>query len=157
MWAIGDPHRAPVALAPVTLAAKPRTSGFTLIEALVVLAIAGLIAGIGFPNVMRAIAGWQFRASGAAVEAALLDARALSLRTGRLVRFVTDPERQSYGIAGQPVRTLEPSTRIAASPAVITFYGDGSADGGRITITGSGGRQTILTVQADTGLVGTLR
>ncbi len=154
MWAIGKRHRAPIALDPVL---SRRTAGFTLIEALVVLAIAGLIAGIGFPGVMRAIAGWEFRASGAALEATLQDARALSLRTGRVVRFVTDAAQQRYGIAGEPMRSLEGETRIAASPATIAFYGDGSAGGGRITVTGSGGRQTILTVQPDTGLVGTLR
>lgn len=154
MWAIGDRHRAPVAPDP---ALSRRTAGFTLIEALVVLAIAGLIAGIGFPGVMRAISGWQFRNSGVAVGAALQDARARALTTGRVVRFVADPAQRRYGIAGEAMHSIEQPTRIAASPDVITFFSDGSASGGRVTISDSGGRQTILAVQSETGLIETVR
>lgn len=153
MWAIGKAHRAPTRGHPTP---PQRDAGFTLIEALVVMAIAGLIAGIGFPMVTRAINGWQFRASIAEIRAAVEDARAQSLRTGRMVGFTVDAAQRRYGIAGGATRTLDPSVRLAASPAVIIFHGDGSASGGRFSLSSSG-REATLTVDADTGLIGTPR
>lgn len=89
--------------------------GFTLVEALVVLAILGMIAAIGFPAMDRAIGAQQRRLAAIEAEAAFHAARAQAIRTAR-------PVKAGHG---------------------LVFYPDGSSSGGTVTLD-SGQRLSII-------------
>lgn len=89
--------------------------GFTLVEALVVLAILGMIAAIGFPAMDRAIGAQQRRLATIEAEAAFHAARAQAIRTAR-------PVKAGHG---------------------LIFYPDGSSSGGTVTLD-SGLRLSVI-------------
>ncbi len=111
-----------------------RASGFTLIEMLVVLAIAGLIGGLVFPRLQSASARAEANAAVSGVGAALRTARAAARLRGVPVDFVRTDAGYGVGSAGLGVPA---SVRLAGDPA-ITFYPDGTASGGSVAVTGRG-------------------
>lgn len=131
--------------------------GFTLIEALVVVAVAALIAGIGFPRIEQSLSAWRMQASAVAVEAALEDARAHALRTGAPVRISFMRDTGDYRRPGVAAGRLQPSVRFGEGSDQILFFGDGSSSGGRILIEAGSGRRAIISVSSDTGLIGLIR
>ncbi len=131
--------------------------GFTLIEALVAVAIVALVAGIGFPRIEQSLSTWRMQSATVAVQAALEDARARALRTGTPARFAIVADRGAFARLGYPPARLQPSVRFGASSAHIDFYGDGSSSGGRILLESESGRRSLLAVSADTGLIGLVR
>ncbi len=112
--------------------------GYTLIEMLVVLAVMGLVSGIAFPSVERAVAAQQFRKDVAAAEALLRDARATAIARGVSVRI-------SEQDAPDKVALTMPR-------GAQRFYPDGSADGGSV-IVARGNRRARLEIDAATGLI----
>ncbi|MGI4881476.1 MAG: pilus assembly FimT family protein [Janthinobacterium lividum] len=125
--------------------------GFTLIEMLVVLAIMGLIAGLGFPRLERAIATQDLRRTGSEVAAALRAARARALRTGSPAVFVAGPGSR-FWVGGEPAQTAPVPVTVEAWPrGRITFFGDGSSSGGTATVAGPA-RRLDLVVEPATGL-----
>lgn len=123
--------------------------GFTLIEMLVALAIAALIAGLGFPRLQSQIAAQEARTSIAAVTALLRTARARAVRTG-LTTIVTANAGNSLQQEGLPPLTLPAAVAISTTGPLL-FFGDGSANGGEITIA-AGPRRTRIAISAATGL-----
>ena len=117
--------------------------GFTLIEMLVILAIAGLIASLAFPAVERGFTRQAFEGAAAQLDGALRSARADALRTGRPVVVVL-PKDLPAGIT------------IAAPERPLIFYADGSSSGAALALN-AGERRRVLMVSADTGLVRTER
>lgn len=131
----------------------PRQSGFTLIEALVVLAIAGLISGILFPGLRTAMDAQEFRATAAGAGLALRQARADAIRTGQPRLFVAAPDGRAFGV-GETSRSAPLAVTVRSSPGGIPFFADGTSGGGIVRIAGA--RRTIrLDVMPDTGLVRT--
>lgn len=131
--------------------------GFTLIESLVTIAVIALVAGIGFPRIEQSLSIWRMQSATVAVQAALEDARAQALRTGAPARFAIAADRAEFARLGYPPARLQPSVRFGASSAHIDFYGDGSSSGGRILLEAESGRRALLSVSADTGLIGLVR
>lgn len=130
-----------------------RPRGFTLLEALVVVAVAGLIAGIGFPRIDRAIRRQQFRTNEAALVQGLRSARAAAIRTSTATGFTVlgSGERFAVGEAVQP--PLTGGLRIASiDRPSLRFFADGSSNGGRFALIGERQR-TEITVYPSTGLV----
>lgn len=107
-----------------------RPDGFTLLEMLVVLAIAGLIAGIAFPAIERASASIGFRLGVARTVGAIGDARARAISHALPVRFTPD-------MAGP----LPPQVSVRVEQGPLVFFGDGSATRATVTITGATRRQ----------------
>lgn len=112
------------------------SAGFTLIEMLVVLAILGLISGLTFPAVERAVTQQRFRLAAGAVEAALRSGRASAIARGERTAFAA-PE-------------LDAGARLALPAEGLVFFPDGSASGGAVTLTAE--RSTVrFQVVAATG------
>lgn len=145
--ATGD--RVPAAVSP-----SPHERGFTLIEALVVLAVVGLIAGLAFPAIERAQAGLALRQARGAAEATLATARAQALRTGAPVALSAG--RQGLELNGRSAlpEAVSP-VRIEIAPADIRFLPDGSVTGGRVTLIAANG-STTFAIAPGTGAVRSL-
>jgi prepilin-type N-terminal cleavage/methylation domain-containing protein len=129
------------------MSATGEPNGFTLLEMLVVLGIAALISGIGFPAMQRQIAAQEFRTGVASATALLRDARARALRGDGVIRIEAGPEGLRAGQTTLPL----PRTVSVALDRPIAFYGDGSATGGIVAITGAA-RQARIAVATATGL-----
>ncbi|MFZ4689187.1 MAG: pilus assembly FimT family protein [Polymorphobacter sp.] len=125
--------------------------GFTLLEMLVVLAIAAMIAGIGFPRLQSQIAAQEWRTAASAVTAALRSARAEALRSDADIGVAVGPEGRSV-ISGGVVMVALPASVSVRMARPIGFHGDGSARGGEIAVDGSG-RHVLISVATATGAV----
>ena len=145
MWAIGK--------LPTGFAMSSRTAnGFTLIEALVVVAISALIAGIAFPSVERMLDFWRCAEASTAVRTSIEQARATALRSGVPVRFTVRPDGRSYMIDGGLAVTLPANVRFQDGASGLEFFSDGGAHGGSIHLIGAR-RSRWFTVTSDTGLL----
>lgn len=131
--------------------------GFTLIEALVVMAVAALIAGVMFPRVEQSLDLWHFRSSLTAVQSALEDARAHALRTGSPARFSIASTGARFSASGREPTMLAPSVRFGKSDDSVVFFSDGSSTGGHVVLNGAAGRQATLAISPDTGLIGLMQ
>lgn len=127
------------------------TTGFTLIELIVVLAIAALLAGasaVAYPRFKEAT---QYRSTVRGVLSALISARAAAQRSGRSSAFFVDLKARSYGVdervLGRFPDSLEVRFIIAQREldtdqrGAVRFYASGSSTGGSVDIarTGRGG------------------
>lgn len=132
---------------------RPNQRGFTLIEALVVVAIAGLIAGLAFPRIDRAIHRQQFRTNEAALVQGIRLARATAIRTSTTTRFSLLGTGDQFAIDNVAQPPLAKGMRIAAiDRPSLRFFADGSSDGGRYTLIDRELRADI-TVYPSTGVV----
>lgn len=130
-----------------------RPRGFTLIEALVVVAVAGLIAGLGFPRIDRAIRRQQFRTNEAALVQGLRSARATAIRTSTATAFTLLGNGEQFAVGDVAQAPLTTGLRIAAiDRPSLRFFADGSSNGGRFTLIGDRLR-TEITVYPSTGVV----
>jgi general secretion pathway protein H len=128
------------------------SDGFTLIEALVTLAIGGLIAGIAFPKVEQMLGFWRFSEAANATRAGIEQARATALRTGEPVGFTVAPDRRGFAVGGEPMVRFSDAIAFTAAPDRIMFFADGSAQAGRLRLV-AGGRQRSFVISPDTGLL----
>ncbi len=130
--------------------ARPRgMDGFTLLELVVVLAIAILVLTVTPPLLSSAMPGLQLKSSAREVAAAMRYARgrAVAQRTQVLLSVDLETRRLQVEGAGRSIR-LSPALSInlvgAASEMQdenhggIRFYPDGSSTGGRITLSHNG-------------------
>jgi general secretion pathway protein H len=129
-------------------------AGFTLIEMLVTLAVAGLIAGIAFPRVQSSMTAMEFRLGAGQVVEALRTARAEAIRTGEPVALAL--EGRALVIGNRPPIALPASVTVTAGQdAPVTFYPDGTAQPAlyRIASRGAGAavRERRITVFGSTG------
>lgn len=128
----------------------PSSSGFTLVEALVVLAVVGLAAGIAYPQLDRAIGAVRARQARGEVSEALLSTRAQALRTGKVTDLKLEQDGTGFSIAGGAPHILAGNATIEGNPDQIWFYPDGSSLGGSLTLSTSTGT-TTYTVGRDIG------
>jgi general secretion pathway protein H len=132
----------------MTSTAHRSEAGFTLIEMIVVIAIAGLIAGIILARPNWRSAGMDIQATERALTAALRLARSRAILLDRDVAVVTAPD--GFSLDGAPGFALPPGQ--ALTPVRLVFTPDGESSGGTITLTAPGSR-IVLTVNWLTGLV----
>lgn len=115
-------------------ARAPSDRGFTLLEMLVVLAVMALIAGISFPAVERLSVRSGLLAARNMVMAELLTARADAFRTDSATSISVAPDGRSLAQAdGVPIQ-IPQGVALAAQPARLHFYPDGSTSGGQLQL-----------------------
>lgn len=130
----------------------PQTRGFTLLELLVVLAIAGILMALVPPMVSAVVPGTQARVAALDLASTLRDARYLAVTRSSPVDVEFDIESASYAIAGTPEQELprgmaliildrsgyvSETRHVARHPYnrevhyTLRFYPDGSSNGVR--------------------------
>lgn len=144
--------------------------GFTLLEMVLVLVLAGILAALVAPTVSGSLESARLRAGAGEVRATFNLARTLaaSAGAGRFVSF--DLERGEYGIAGEERRRLLPrgirilSLRVGNDFAesgrppggdglpAVRFFPDGAADEATVVLASDGGGRLAVVVDPLTGL-----
>jgi general secretion pathway protein H len=128
--------------------------GFTLIESLVVIAIAALISGLAFPRLQGIVRGQEYRMARGAMVLGVREARALAIRSGKPAIFRVSGDAAGFRVADRPVQSLPKAVtlRTNARSGAITFYTDGTSNGGRLSLVTGGVGQDFI-VFPTTGLI----
>ena len=122
-----------------------RAKGFTLIELIVVMAIAGLIMAIAPPLVAKAIPGVELKATAKNIAASLRYVRSRAIYERGETVFVIDTESREYFSEGKGKRRKIPegielslvsaeSDQFKGDVSSYRFFPSGGSTGGRITL-----------------------
>jgi general secretion pathway protein H len=143
----GGIQRAPTAIYRLTLDRRGASSrGFTLLELMVVLALATLLLAVTPPLVLSALPGVELKSAARRVTAGLRLAREEAIRSGREAVFFLDLEERVFEVQGSyRTSSLPEDVKIVLEAAEqemtgentggVRFFPDGSSTGGRILIT----------------------
>jgi len=130
--------------------AGDRSPGFTLLEALVVIAVMALVAAIIVPNILQSLALLSLRENVRIVQADLRVAHATAMRTGAKVTVTERADGHGYDWIGG---TRQLPTDIALSMSnPIVFMADGSVMPATISLS-EHGRRIPISLDAATGAV----
>lgn len=129
----------------------PTSNGFTLIEMLVTLAIAGLIAGLAFPAIERAMQHVHFAQTASRLILAVRKAAAEAVSEGRRVSLQAADGNLPEQLDGHQEQ-LAPGTTVIMQPRAIAFFSDGSTSGGTIVLR-TGDRRFTVRIDAATGSI----
>jgi len=122
--------------------------GFTLLELLVVLGIAGLLLATAPFAVIKAYEQMQYRGAVRDVLTGLKLARLEAMRRGGSSAFIVDLQARQLRIDGRAsadipsgleIRLIVADSEATNSRGAIRFYSDGSSTGGEIEIRRPGG------------------
>lgn len=132
---------------PSALCPRPSTlsQGFTLLELVVVLAIAALLLAVTPPLITSAFPGVELKASARRVAAGLRLAREEAIRSGGDIAFTLDLEARAFEVDGgfrdgKLPEGLELRLEAAETEMInehkgaVRFFPDGSSTGGRIIL-----------------------
>jgi general secretion pathway protein H len=101
-----------------------RVSGFTLLELLIVLAIAGALAALVPPVVSAVVPGTKARVAALDLAATLRDARNAAITSSQTIDVEFDFEKSTYTVAGEAVNELPRGMAVA----MLDFSGYGIED-----------------------------
>ena len=135
-------------------ARRPRVSGFTLVELLVVLAIATLLIGVVPFAFGRLNEAAQYRNTVRTIMAQLSSARQLAVANGRPVAFRVDLAGRRFGLDGELGHDVPKGIELRATVAErelsedriagIRFLPEGGATGGSIDVVRGNGDGTRI-------------
>lgn len=140
-----------------------RAQGFTLLELLVVLAIAALIASITLPNLR--LPGFASDAARAARQIAtgLADTRQAAIFANQESRLILDMENKTFSVGTGPAVKLDGIEKLTLLTAerdilsdnrgTIRFFPDGSAGGGEISVQDETGAMATVKINWLTGRI----
>jgi len=122
-------------------------AGFTLLELLAVLALAGMLIALVPPLLGKGSDRARLDHDRRAILDCLRQARGDAIVSGATVAFRVDPGHHLYGV-GKTDRALEAGVELTvesplAHPGEIHFFADGSASGGRIELSNLAGRDRL--------------
>lgn len=139
------------------------TGGFTLLEILLVLALAAGAYAILAASIGRGGSSADLKAGARTVAAGLRQAQSTAMATRREAQMTVDIEARAFVLTGEE-RTFRLPEKLdlqvytaqgeveTEKRASIRFYPDGSSTGGRITVA-SGERKYLVDVEWLTGRV----
>ena len=131
-------------------AAGDREAGVTLLEALVVIAIVALIAGMIAPNMRTSLDVLSLHESAAVLQADLRVAHATAMRTGNPVTVKPLPGGHGYDWIGGTKHL--PADMTLSMSAPVTFMPDGSLIPVDIKIA-SGNRHVPIVIDGTSGAI----
>jgi general secretion pathway protein H len=122
-----------------------RRAGFSLMELLVVLAVAGLIMAVAPPLLSKAMPGLQLKSAAREMAAGMRYARDRAVSSRGEVLLSVDVEQRTVSVTGRSKPTRIPDDLVIELVTAqsemegegrgnIRFYPDGSSTGGRITV-----------------------
>jgi general secretion pathway protein H len=122
----------------------PRRGGYTLVELLVVLLIMSAVLALVPPLFDRGLSSTELRSVAREMMAAMRDARSTAVSTRSPVAFTLDLEQRHYQVDERRRVALPETLRLelltgqselrGRGAGAITFYSDGSASGGEVTL-----------------------
>ncbi|UTF59831.1 GspH/FimT family pseudopilin [Gilvimarinus sp. DA14] len=131
------------------------TSGFTLLELMVALAIAAVLMAAAVPAANKMYASMQYRGAVAEVKSMLEAGRYQASTTGDTTVMLIKPKERKLTV-GSRSEVLPNSITIDvisaaelrpdSDTAAIQFYPDGSSSGGTITLTRNTGQAVTLSI-----------
>jgi general secretion pathway protein H len=138
-------------------------AGFTLLELLVVLAIASLLIALVPIAFDRLQEGTQYRNALRTMQSEMRQARQQAVTQGRAVRFQVDLAGRTYGLVGKVEHAIPEKLQVRATvasvelradqTAAIQFLPSGGATGGSVDLLRPSGAGTRLKVDWLSGRV----
>lgn len=137
---------------------RSQVAGFTLLELLVVLVLAGISAAVVGGGAQSFMDRARYHQTVRDVASRLSQARALCVQQGKRISVSYEPQARQLLVQGQPPLVIPPSLEVKwkplahdpkASPApgepLFVFNADGGAQGGQLTVL-RGGRGVMFRV-----------
>ena len=139
------------------------TRGFTLLELIVVLAIAGLLFALGEPSVRTLAATMEYRDAGRQIVSVAKNARRHAFAQGIPMDLLIDTDRNRYALSADSPSvsadqfaplpeahdiTVVYAAEVSPKPglAAIRFYPAGGSSGGEISVARPSGAGVHLTI-----------
>ena len=139
------------------------SAGFTLLELMVVLAIASILLSVVQPLYSAAVPGARFRAEVHDLAATIRAARNEAILSAGIVEIAFDEEALAYAVGAKPPLTLSAATNIRLGSTLLAsatvagkgksapgqttksliFFSDGSSSGGSIFLQGNSSAYVI--------------
>ncbi len=128
------------------------SSGFTIVELLVVIGIAAILMAIGAPALLNTIQKYKVKSSAQTAEMLARQARYQAIQLGQQVSLVPDTAHNSFYVtsmtspwsfpngpqsipAAQRIAVWEVPNGVTFTATAFSFNSDGSGSGGPVTFT----------------------
>lgn len=133
---------------------KKQSAGFSLIELLLALTIAGLVMAAAFPASKALMSSMQYQSAVRDVASRLMAARLRAVRSGQFQDVIIKPQEHVL-LAGGKTLVLPAALGYSVTSArelnrrgagVIRFYPDGGSSGGDIELRRASGAGSVVSV-----------